>query len=97
MKYVLQFLDRMYYCENVKWYGVDKIEDATKMTHKEACKIRNYLGQPSINVKSNLIDCDLAERQLTKEQTESLEKAENSEPVKVKTRELPSRHENNKE
>jgi hypothetical protein len=56
MKYRIKFVDPSndryndtYYSNVVNWGGVS-IDKASKLSHKDACKIRNHLKQPRIGI-----------------------------------------------
>ncbi len=51
--YIVKLGPKGYYNENKAWTPVPKNE-ATKLTHKEALKVRAYLRQPKIGYRTTI-------------------------------------------
>lgn len=56
--YIIKFGDGTFYNDKTSWKGVEKIDDATKLTHKNATRINNQLNQPKIRMQGTVIPVD---------------------------------------
>lgn len=53
--YIIKFGDGTFYNNKTSWKGVENIDDATKLTHKDATTINNKLNQPRIKMQGTVL------------------------------------------